>query len=71
MRSTTPASSVPISVYVCWPREPCSAMCSTLASATSSTSRALRPSGLYAASAISPAVDASWRRIERSRTIAA
>ena len=32
---------------------------------------ALRPSGLNAESAISPAVAASWRRIERSRTICA
>jgi hypothetical protein len=46
-------------------------MCRTFASASSSTMRALRPIGLNAESAISPAVAASWRRIERSRTICA
>ena len=53
----------------CAPREPCSAMCRIFASASSSTIFALRPSGLNADSAISVAVDASWRRIERSRTM--
>jgi len=71
MRSTTCASSLPISWKFCAPREPCSAMCRTFASASSSTDLASRPSGRYADSAISAAVAASWRRIERSRTMLA
>ena len=71
MRSTTSVSRSPIFSYCLRPREPASAICMTRVSASSSSCDALRPSGRYADSAISAAVDASWRSTERSRTICA